>query len=37
MMMEESKQWEIEHYGDYVERWYIDSLPREKNGVKFYE
>ena len=35
--MEESKQWEIEHYGDYAERWYINPLPREKNGVKFYE
>lgn len=30
--MEESKQWEIEHYGDYAERWYIDPLPQ--NSVK---
>ena len=28
--MEESKQWEIEHYGDYAERWYIDPLPRDR-------
>jgi hypothetical protein len=27
---EESKQREIEHYGDYVGRWYIDPLPRNR-------
>ena len=27
---EESKQREIEHYGNYAERWYIDLLPRNR-------
>ena len=27
---EESKQQEIERYGDYVGRWYIDPLPRNR-------